>query len=292
MKPFLRWPGGKRWLSSIITEIIGNFEGSYIEPFLGSGAVLFDLEPSKGCLSDINKKLIDLYRQIRDDPHAFLREMNKHQRNHCFDYYYIERDRKRRLRRTQTAQFLYLNRTCFNGIYRVNKSGKFNVPIGTTRDVLRPEEDFTEISKFLQNFELEACDFEEQVDKARSGDVLYVDPPYTVKHNNNGFLTYNETLFTWADQKRLAASLMRARKRGVKIILSNGNHPSILELYNDDWVINVCRRNSVMAGLAYGRGMTTELLITSEPLAQSQKLSLVASDFNQLDLDLNTNPTD
>lgn len=270
MKPFLRWPGGKRWLAPRLSQIIGTIENRYIEPFLGSGALLFALEPKTATLSDINCNLIDMYREIAQNPSEVLKLLKHHHKNHSEDYYYQIRSKKFRSSSKKAAQLIYLNRTCFNGIYRVNKDGFFNVPVGTQRDVLRPDDDFEGVSTLLSNFEIISQDFEISIDTAQKGDVIFADPPYTVNHNNNGFLTYNENLFTWADQERLAQALDRARNRGARIFLSNADHGSIHDLYSSRWHITTYCRSSVIAGLSENRGVTAELLITSEPIEEAQ----------------------
>src|SRR5262249_52089089 len=131
----------------------------------------------------------------------------------------------------RAARFLYLNRTCWNGLYRVNLKGEFNVPIGTKQSVLFEYDDFPEISRLLTNARLLCSDFERVIDATREGDFLYVDPPYIVLHNYNGFLKYNERIFRWTDQVRLRNALLRARHRGVSIVVTNADHASIHQLY-------------------------------------------------------------
>jgi DNA adenine methylase len=120
-----------------------------------------------------------------------------------------------------------LNRTCFNGIYRVNLRGAFNVPKGTKSAVVLPTDDFSEAQRLLRRAKLLDGDFEEVIDQAQSGDLVFADPPYTVRHNNNGFIKYNEKLFSWDDQERLARVLTRAAKRGVKVVATNADHREI-----------------------------------------------------------------
>ena len=136
MLPFLKWPGGKRWLVERYPDLLPTKYGTYIEPFLGSGAVYFHLEPRKAILSDANEELIAAYEAIRSDPDVVRRHLRKHNREHNRDYYYAQRDNAPRTATTRAAQFVYLNRTCFNGIYRVNLNGVFNVPIGTKTGVV------------------------------------------------------------------------------------------------------------------------------------------------------------
>ena len=270
MRPFLRWPGGKRWLTSDLAQAIGDLTGDYIEPFLGGGALFFALKPKTGLLSDINPRLIELYNEIKTEPRRLKQLLRSHQRLHDHDYYDEERARRHTKPHTRAAHLLYLNRSCFNGIYRVNRNGDFNVPIGTRSQIVMLDDDFVSISQLMKNVRVEILDFEVAINQAGQNDVIYADPPYTVQHNKNGFLTYNENLFTWKDQQRLAAALGEARDKGARVFLSNADHESIRSLYNDGWTITECSRHSVIAGMATSRRKTSELLITSEKIQTSQ----------------------
>ena len=262
MKPFLKWAGGKRWLSGHDL-----FNGSlnydrYIEPFLGGGAIFFSLNPKTSVLSDINPELINLYSVIRDYPEELLKLMTSHHRNHSKEYYYVERSRIYSSKIERAARTLYLNRTCFNGLYRVNLKGEFNVPIGTKSSVLMKDDDFLGISKRLQNATLEVSDFEITIDLARDGDLVYVDPPYTVLHNMNGFVKYNDKIFSWEDQIRLRDSVVAAAGRGAHVLLSNADHPSVRDLYSKLGNTIQVPRKSVISGSAGSRKSTTEILVT------------------------------
>ena len=262
--PFLKWAGGKRWLVGKHPDAFPTKFNRYIEPFVGSGAVYFFLQPSTATLTDLNSDLIETYQAIRNDPDRFLRQLKVHQRNHAPDYYYQVRSSNPRVEHTKAAKFVYLNRTCWNGLYRVNLDGKFNVPIGTKQNVLLPTDDFQKVSELLKSVELIAQDFELTIDSAESEDLLFVDPPYTVKHNYNGFRKYNEKLFTWDDQVRLAESLMRARTRGVHIVATNAAHSSISNLYKSlGFQFEKIRRANVLAASSAARGTYGEYLIRS-----------------------------
>jgi len=163
----------------------------------------------------------------------------------------------------KAARFIYLNRTCWNGLYRVNKKGEFNVPIGTKSKVIMESDNFQEISRMLKNMEIYVSDFEVTIDKATSGDFIFIDPPYTVKHNLNGFLKYNETIFSWEDQVRLQKSVKRAINRGVSVLILNADHNSIIDLYKDTGKMIKLERASVIAGDSGARGIYSELAINS-----------------------------
>lgn len=261
IEPFLKWAGGKRWLIKARPEIFPESINDYYEPFLGGGAVFFHIAPKNSILSDKNPALINLYNQIKNNSHLIRSHLENHQLLHCREYYYTIRSAVFSCPTEQAAQFLYLNRTCFNGLFRVNLKGEFNVPIGTKNSVIFPEENFETISKTLQNSSIITADFEDTIDNSKSGDLVFADPPYTVKHNNNGFVKYNESIFSWEDQERLAHALHRAMRRGVKVISTNANHPSVRTLYEDHFTILTLDRASVLAGKKSARGGTTEILI-------------------------------
>ncbi len=258
--PFLKWAGGKRWLVlSGLLPIPDHYE-RYVEPFLGGGAVFFHMEPSKALISDINNDLICLYRVIKDQPQELFREMTSHQENHSKEYYYAMRSLRPASDLNKAARFLYLNRTCWNGLYRVNLKGKFNVPIGTKNTVIFDTDDFDAVSQMLQNAEIRCLDFEEVIDECNDGDFLFVDPPYTVQHNYNNFLKYNEKIFSWNDQIRLCNALKRAANRGVALAITNADHQAIKNLYNGFGSYTQLHRSSLLAGKATKRGATTEAL--------------------------------
>ncbi|MEQ6292186.1 DNA adenine methylase [Vogesella sp. GCM10023246] len=249
--PFLAWAGGKRWFVQRHADLLPQQFGRYIEPFLGAGSVFFHLEPQEALLGDLNAELIAAYAGIKKDWLALERSLKYRQRAHREDpdYYYRIRERQPKDVLQRAARLIYLNRTCFNGIYRVNRQGKFNVPRGSKTRVVLDTDDFESMSKVLQRAELRESDFEALIDEARCGDFVFADPPYTVRHNYNGFIKYNEILFSWADQQRLAAALLRAARRGVKLICTNANHESVRDLYssNDFELIQVARNSSISA---------------------------------------------
>lgn len=205
--PFLKWAGGKRWLASSNLLPVPDQYDRYIEPFLGGGAVFFRLAPKRALLSDINAELINLYQAVRDHPEQLEARLKAHQSHHCEQYFYAVRKTVPRAHIDQAARTLYLNRTCWNGLYRVNLRGEFNVPIGTKTSVIMQGESFEKLSQALHGVEIVCRDFEESIATAEKGDFVFVDPPYTVKHNLNGFLKYNEQIFGWADQVRLHSSV-------------------------------------------------------------------------------------
>lgn len=258
--PFLKWAGGKRWLTQRHMDFFPDRFQRYHEPFFGGGAVFFWLRPDDAVLSDINGDLINVYAQIRDCWEEILIGLERHQKLHCKAHFYDVRAQEPSEPIERAVRFIYLNRTCWNGLYRVNKSGKFNVPIGTKDRVLMSD-DFARISRDLKKAQLTSGDFEPIIARAGTGDLIYVDPPYTVKHNNNGFIKYNENIFSWDDQERLASSVRAAVARGVQVMVSNADHDSVRELYAGVGEIIRIGRSSVIAGSSVARGSVGEVLI-------------------------------
>jgi DNA adenine methylase len=259
--PFLKWAGGKRWLSQFAKGLRVLRVEKYIEPFLGSGAMFFGLQAKAAILSDTNQELIDTYSAIRSNWADVVRILRKHDRNHTPEYYYTVRSQRPRTPATKAARFIYLNRTCWNGLYRVNKRGEFNTPIGSKTRALLSSDAFDLVAARLVNAELVCSDFETQIDRASAGDLIFADPPYTVRHQYNGFVKYNETLFEWNDQVRLCRALERAVDRGALVVCTNADHASIRELYGSKFELHPVERFSAIAGSGGARGNYAELLI-------------------------------
>jgi DNA adenine methylase len=262
-EPFLKWPGGKRWL-------VGRHQGffppeidRYVEPFLGSGAVFFRLAPTNAILADTNSELVNAYRCVQRCAHTIDRELRELHKSHNAEVYYRMREMRPRDAVGRAVRFIYLNRTCFNGIYRVNKQGAFNVPMGSKTMVEYPLGFLAEVASRLREATIEVADFEMTIGRATRGDFLYVDPPYTVKHNTNNFVKYNAHLFSWADQVRLAEAVRGAAKRGARVMVSNADHASIRDLYRGFGEQRRVGRTSVLAAGPENRGKSTELVITN-----------------------------
>ena len=259
----LKWAGGKRWLvRNGSLPSVPSFK-RYIEPFVGGGAVFFHLAPEKAVLNDLNNELIEFYEVLRDQPCQRMKKMVEHQSRHGKRYYYNLRSQVFADRIDRAARFLYLNRTCWNGLFRVNLDGVFNVPKGTKDTVILDSDDFEQAAETLSKATLSIGDFEPVIASARKDDLLFVDPPYTVQHNMNNFIKYNEQLFSWSDQERLHKSLSAARRRGAKIILCNADHESIRNLYADFGTYKFVGRHSVLSGKSEMRRKTTEALFTA-----------------------------
>ena len=269
VKPFLRWAGGKNWLVSLLAEIIDvDSYGSYYEPFLGGGSVFFELHP-KGevFLSDTNEDLISTYQAVKSSPKEVWAILSTY-KNTESDYYSIRAlDPLDPIERA--ARFIYLNHTSFNGLYRVNRAGKYNVPYGRRKNIPYYESGIVACSERLQNAVLMVSDFAAVLKNVKKGDIVYLDPPYVVAKDANGFIQYNKHLFSIEDQKRLSASIDRIRDIGAFYVLSNAKHETIKEIFDKkgDCTI-VLSRTSVIGGKKAYRGKTEEYLFTNIPGAE------------------------
>lgn len=270
MNSFLKWPGGKKWLIKKYPEIFkANEMKTYIEPFVGSGAVLFYLEPEDAIISDINTALIQTYQTLRDSPEEVRDGMIEHQKKHCKKYYYQIREKQPINRIEHAARFIYLNRTAFNGMYRVNKKGEFNVPIGTKSKFDYDFDWFTNYAQLLKRCEINTADFSISIEKARKGDFIFADPPYTVSHNNNGFLQYNEQLFSWEDQVRLHNVLTKAKDKGIQILTTNAAFADLGEMYQDvGFYKKTVSRFSSISGKSTGRKKREEYIFSTFDLSE------------------------
>jgi len=280
MNSFLKWPGGKRWLTNVIKDLVPQQYSNYYEPFLGGGAVFFSLTPKKGVISDINPELINLYTAMRDYPLTLKHLMRQHQELHSHEYYYQIRSKQYIDPVEQAARFLYLNRTCYNGMYRVNRNGQFNVPIGTKTDCIYDVDLFEEYSFALKNVKISTNDFAVTIQQASSDDLIFADPPYaSAQKKDTPFLKYNDRLFTWDDQTRLHNVLVAAKMRGVKVILTNANYQEIKDIYTESgFFITEVNRTSNIASKSDKRSIVSELLITSFPQVNVQNKNSMEDD--------------
>ncbi len=261
--PLFRWPGGKRWLLPQLTHLVPARVGRYYEPFFGGGALFLALRPAVATISDRNTALMDCYRAIRDHHPEVARILRELPRDRAG--YLKIRSEVPQGSSARAARLIYLTTLAFNGIYRVNRQGGFNVPYGGRRyEDLGNEETLRAHAEALATVEIKSGDFEEAVAGAGKGDFVYLDPPYTVTHSNNGFVRYNDRIFSWADQQRLAHVAESLSGVGCTVVISNASHPSILDLYRSFRVIEVTR-NSVMAAAADKRGPIRELVLTNAP---------------------------
>lgn len=264
--PFLRWTGSKRWfIKDHIDFFIPKEINNYHEPFLGGGSVFFHIKATKEIcnrffLSDSNEELINCYLSIRDDCEKVIFHLKNFINSE--KEYYIHRSQKFDTKVERAAKFIYLNRTSFNGIYRVNKYGEYNVPYGkrTNVDVVTSNL-IKEVSKTLDGVIINNSHFEDTIYSIKSGDFVFLDPPYTVAHENNGFIEYNQKLFSWEDQILLKEYILKIIDVKANFVLTNACHYSILELY--EGIGNICKlsRTSKVGGRNKTRGIYNELVI-------------------------------
>ena len=239
--PFVKWAGGKRQLLSQIQERMPENYNHYFEPFVGGGAVFFLTQPSKALINDINKALINTYQRICDSPKEFLSEVNKIDSEMWEDgkqYYYTIREHYNdKLMKSEydvelAALFVFLNKHCFNGLYRVNGKGLFNVPYNNSRRVSVNGDSIIEISKYLQGITIIDGDFEDACRDARKGDFVFLDSPYAPL-NPTSFESYTKEGFDIESHKRLAKLYDELTTRGCYCMLTNHNTDLINELYGN-----------------------------------------------------------
>lgn len=273
MHPVLKWAGGKtQLLDKLLTMIPENF-GKYYEPFVGGGALLFALQPKKACINDTNPELIAIYRCLRSKKMfpQMLSIIDNYQLSHSEEKYYEIRnlDRKQSYKKMRTyekaARAWYLNKTCFNGLYRVNGSGLFNVPFnGNLKANCYDIENVNNVHEYLRTNKVVILkqDFEKAVATAEKGDFVYFDPPYDVPENKNSFTTYTKDSFGKEEQIRLAKVFKELSDKGVFVMASNHNTKLINELYSNFNIRVVEARRSINAK-ADGRGKVEEVIITN-----------------------------
>ena len=261
-KPFLRWAGGKRWLLKNINNYLpeNSFE-QYHEPFIGGGSMLFHLHPKKAFISDLNHELIETYMSIKEEVTEVIKYL-KQFKNTKEEYYKI-RDQNFRSSSKRAARFIYLNQTSFNGIYRVNKSGKYNVPYGYRENIKLNYENIINVHESLKNVQISTNDFYNVVKNVKKNDLVFLDPPYTVTHNNNGFVQYNKNIFCIEQQYRLAKLINELKEIGAYYILTNAAHPTIREIFNNGDKVFELERSSLIGGKNAKRGKYAELIITN-----------------------------
>ncbi|HSG17679.1 MAG TPA: DNA adenine methylase [Anaerolineae bacterium] len=264
-KPFLKWAGGKRRL---LSQYAGYFPppstiGRYYEPFIGSAAIFFHLQPAEARLADVNQNLVEVYRVVQQDVERVICSLKGHKNER--DYYYRVRDQDpaELTPAHRAARLIYLNRTCYNGLYRENQKGRFNVPFGRYDNPTICDEDrLRRASQALQGVELVDDDFEVVVAPAGLGDFVYFDPPYVPLSNTSNFTAYNRYGFDLDDQRRLAEVIGRLTRQGCRVMLSNSSAPLVYELYDrpEYRLVPIQARRSINSK-AGGRGPVKELLI-------------------------------
>lgn len=261
-KPFLRWAGGKKWLLKELDKFVNirnyNF---YHEPFLGGGAVYFHLLPNKAIISDSNKELISTYQIIKDNPLDVIKHIKSFERSK--EFYYFIRNQKYTNAVEEAARFIYLNQMSFNGLYRVNSNGDYNVPYGYREKFQFDYENLLQVSELLKNSQIKHQDFKESIAYIKENDLVFLDPPYTVTHNSNGFIHYNKKLFSLEDQYNLSDTIKTIKNVGAYYILTNAAHQTIRDIFNNGDKMYEIDRASLIGGKNAKRGNYAELILTN-----------------------------
>jgi DNA adenine methylase len=272
-KPFVKWVGGKRQLLKQFRlmnlyppERFDISKGRYFEPFVGGGAVFFDLLPEKGFLSDLNKELITTYNIIKNNVEALISSLKKHKNSKEY-FLKVRAQNPDVLSELSTAsRFIFLNRTCFNGMYRVNSKGGFNVPFGDyDNPLICDDKNLRKVSKALQKVEIKHQDYKAILKKAKKGDFVYFDPPYYPVSKTSSFTSYTLESFLEKEQLELRDTFLELTERGCFVMLSNSDTPFINKIYSKHKGVRISK---VYAGRAInskgsGRGKITEVLITN-----------------------------
>ena len=262
--PFIRWAGGKSWLIEFVENLIKDKTiNNYFEPFLGGAAVFFSLQQyRRAYLSDTNPELINTYEQVRDNPMGVLEYLSQYENTE--KSYYRIRTYEPNDNLERAARFIYLNQTSYNGLYRVNKNGKYNVPYGFRTQWVYDYDRITVASQKLQNVRFKCADFSKTKYGIKEHDFVFLDPPYTVSHNDNGFIEYNKNLFSLDDQKRLSKYIDYIKRKGAYYVLTNAAHPTIQDIFQKDGdkMIKLSRL-SLIGGKKAARGQVSEYVFTN-----------------------------
>lgn len=266
---FVKWAGGKQQLLEQFEPLFPKKFNRYFEPFVGSGAVLFRINQkyprTHAFIADINSELVDCYEVIRDAPSKIISALKRHQKNHSEKHYYKIRDvdSSKLSKEERAARFIYLNRTCYNGLHRVNSKGKFNVPIGsyTNPDVVQ-EERLLEVSKLLKNTKVQVASFDHVLKFTKPGDFIYFDPPYQPLENKTSFTKYAQHDFSEPEQRKLAEVFRQLDEKGCLVMLSNSDTKFVRTLYKGFKIRTVYAKRMINSK-ANGRGAIKEVVVTN-----------------------------
>lgn len=273
LRPFVKWAGGKTQLLDRLHAYMPETYNNYFEPFIGGGSFFLNIAPKKATINDFNAELVCAYKCFQNDElfESLKNELKKHEVNHSEEYYYQIRsmDKEEGFLTlpiyVRAARMIYLNKSCFNGLYRVNSKGFFNVPSGRKKKVVTFDEDnFDSLREYFRNNDIMILngDFEDAVKNAKAGDFVYFDPPYDAIENKNSFTSYAKNDFGKDEQIRLAKLYKRLSDKGVFVMLSNHNTAFINELYKD-FNIHVVNAKRMINSKADGRGDVEEVIITN-----------------------------
>lgn len=272
ISPFLKWVGGKRQLAPILKDLMPPLSQirEYVEPFVGGGGMFFSLQPERAIINDLNEELINVYKVIRDNPRELIECLKTH--TNSPEHYYEVRDLDRQplfqhlSQVERAARIIYLNKTCFNGLFRVNAQGFFNVPYGYYKN---PQ--FQEVSKILSvsgylrsaDIRIMSGNYTHVLSHIKVGTFVYLDPPYAPISDTSNFTGYNSGGFSNKEQESLRDFCLKISELGAFVMLSNSCSPIIYELYNGQFNIHEVKVNRAISAAAASRGQVTELVITN-----------------------------
>jgi len=271
-KPFVKWAGGKRQLIPILNKNLPETFGTYYEPFLGGGALLFHMlterNGQKCIISDLNSDLVLSYTTVRNRIDELIASLQNHEKNYKKDsksYYYSIRESNPQGEIEKTSRLVFLNRTCFNGLYRVNSKGKFNVPLGKyTNPNIVNEENLRSVSNILQSnkISIQCRDFEKVLRDAKKGDLVYFDPPYHPISETANFTSYTNKDFSYDDLSRLAKICINLDAKGCNVLLSNSDSKQVIDMFSEKpWKITKIQANRSINSNSKKRTGHFELLI-------------------------------
>jgi len=262
-RPFIKWAGGKRQLLSSLLQHAPHDAPTYFEPFVGGGALFFALRPQRAVLADVNERLIRTYRGVKNNVDDVIRQLRALPHTPAFFYRFREEKIDGGTDANVAAWFIYLNKTGFNGLYRVNRDNRFNVPFGRyANPTICDEPTLRACSAALAETELLVEDFAKVAPKAKRGDFVYFDPPYVPLSTTSSFTSYTSRGFGEAEQARLRDTARKLKKRGVRVLLSNSSAPSVRKLYAEGFDIAEVSATRLVNSKATARGAVVELLIT------------------------------
>jgi len=273
VKPIMKWVGGKReLLPELRKNIPSSFDketNTYYEPFIGGGALLFDILPHYGVINDSNEELVNLYKVVKNDVDSLIREVSSYPYDKDFYYSIRELDRREGFPDflsdiKRAARTLYLNKTCFNGLYRVNKKGQFNTPFGKySNPTICKEQDLKDVSYYFNDNDISIMsgDFAQCAKDAQEGDFVYLDPPYVPLSKTSSFTSYTKEGFEDCDQRRIKSIIDDLSNNGVYVLMSNSSSPDVFDLYSSDYNVETVKVARKVNSKAHKRNKIDEFLI-------------------------------
>lgn len=270
LSPILKWVGGKRQLLHEIIPLIPEEVSIYVEPFVGGGAVVFEYQPKTAIINDLNEELINVYKVIKESPEKLIEILTVHQENNSKDYFYeiraldrVEDFTERLSNIERAARTIYLNKTCYNGLYRVNSKGQFNTPFGRYKNPKIVDETVIyAMSSYFNNNDIKImnADYKEALKNLDNKSFVYFDPPYLPISASSSFTSYTENGFSLEQQVELKKQCDKLHEQGIKFLLSNSDHPFIKELYKD-YHVKIIKAKRAINSKANKRGEINEVLV-------------------------------